>query len=122
MATAAGRPSSTASSRLRIFIRPKVSVERASRPCAGKPVGASCRCVRCRERHLRHQIGWRLKVCDRLRVQQIVVGFIETETAQQAAREAAALRSEENTSELQSLMRISYAVFCLKNKKQKISN
>src|SRR3546814_1586296 len=27
------------------------------------------------------------------------------------------LRSEENTSELQSLMRISYAVFCLKKKK-----
>src|SRR3546814_15647960 len=33
------------------------------------------------------------------------------------------LRSEEHTSELQSLMRISYAVFCLKKKKiiQKIS-
>src|SRR3546814_4157390 len=30
-----------------------------------------------------------------------------------------ALRSEEHTSELQSLMRISYAVFCLKKKKQK---
>src|SRR3546814_3633796 len=29
---------------------------------------------------------------------------------------AAATRSEEHTSELQSLMRISYAVFCLKNK------
>src|SRR3546814_10330648 len=29
-----------------------------------------------------------------------------------------AIRSEEHTSELQSLMRISYAVFCLKNKKQ----
>src|SRR3546814_4357410 len=29
------------------------------------------------------------------------------------------LRSEEHTSELQSLMRISYAVFCLKNKKDK---
>src|SRR3546814_1485781 len=29
-------------------------------------------------------------------------------------------RSEEHTSELQSLMRISYAVFCLKNKKQTI--
>src|SRR3546814_5986352 len=28
-------------------------------------------------------------------------------------------RSEEHTSELQSLMRISYAVFCLKNKKPK---
>src|SRR3546814_5012928 len=31
--------------------------------------------------------------------------------------EAAAPRSEEHTSELQSLMRISYAVFCLKKKK-----
>src|SRR3546814_3551564 len=31
----------------------------------------------------------------------------------------AALRSEEHTSELQSLMRISYAVFCLKKKKTK---
>src|SRR3546814_6015689 len=30
--------------------------------------------------------------------------------------EHAALRSEEHTSELQSLMRISYAVFCLKKK------
>src|SRR3546814_1996847 len=29
-----------------------------------------------------------------------------------------AFRSEEHTSELQSLMRISYAVFCLKKKKQ----
>src|SRR3546814_5404577 len=31
-------------------------------------------------------------------------------------------RSEEHTSELQSLMRISYAVFCLKKKKNKILN
>src|SRR3546814_6666010 len=31
-------------------------------------------------------------------------------------------RSEEHTSELQSLMRISYAVFCLKKKKKNISN
>src|SRR3546814_6749093 len=30
-------------------------------------------------------------------------------------------RSEEHTSELQSLMRISYAVFCLQNKKQNIN-
>src|SRR3546814_8849178 len=35
--------------------------------------------------------------------------------AGQARRDAE--RSEEHTSELQSLMRISYAVFCLKNKK-----
>src|SRR3546814_7311715 len=32
---------------------------------------------------------------------------------------SAAARSEEHTSELQSLMRISYAVFCLKKKKHK---
>src|SRR3546814_988672 len=31
--------------------------------------------------------------------------------------QVSATRSEEHTSELQSLMRISYAVFCLKNKK-----
>src|SRR3546814_4550824 len=33
-------------------------------------------------------------------------------------RHRGALRSEEHTSELQSLMRISYAVFCLKKKKK----
>src|SRR3546814_2275473 len=33
------------------------------------------------------------------------------------ADECGAMRSEEHTSELQSLMRISYAVFCLKKKK-----
>src|SRR3546814_8866178 len=33
-----------------------------------------------------------------------------------------AQRSEEHTSELQSLMRISYAVFCLKKKTQKSNN
>src|SRR3546814_6446332 len=33
-------------------------------------------------------------------------------------RVSGALRSEEHTSELQSLMRISYAVFCLKKKTQ----
>src|SRR3546814_2197379 len=32
----------------------------------------------------------------------------------------ASLRSEEHTSELQSLMRISYAVFCLKKKNKKV--
>src|SRR3546814_585 len=34
-----------------------------------------------------------------------------------AARDPPNIRSEEHTSELQSLMRISYAVFCLKKKK-----
>src|SRR3546814_3434916 len=37
-----------------------------------------------------------------------------------AAKLVSLLRSEEHTSELQSLMRISYAVFCLKKKKTRI--
>src|SRR3546814_3450521 len=37
-----------------------------------------------------------------------------------ADRRLLARRSEEHTSELQSLMRISYAVFCLKKKKERI--
>src|SRR3546814_8022379 len=40
--------------------------------------------------------------------------------AAEAICTAPALRSEEHTSELQSLMRISYAVFCLKKKNQQI--
>src|SRR3546814_2080721 len=38
-----------------------------------------------------------------------------------ALEAAGVARSEEHTSELQSLMRISYAVFCLKKKKKKLS-
>src|SRR3546814_7907934 len=40
---------------------------------------------------------------------RVVAGFVE---------QTIGWRSEEHTSELQSLMRISYAVFCLKKKKQ----
>src|SRR3546814_1571056 len=40
------------------------------------------------------------------------------ETARQGRLVDCAERSEEHTSELQSLMRISYAVFCLKKKKK----
>src|SRR3546814_10332834 len=39
--------------------------------------------------------------------------------ANQVPNFTVSLRSEEHTSELQSLMRTSYAVFCLKKKKQK---
>src|SRR3546814_10716737 len=38
------------------------------------------------------------------------------------ARRDGEIRSEEHTSELQSLMRISYAVFCLQKKKKNMSN
>src|SRR3546814_1474503 len=45
-----------------------------------------------------------------------VKAALATEQAGVAGRGRAFLRSEEHTSELQSLMRISYAVFCLKKK------
>src|SRR3546814_4501065 len=43
---------------------------------------------------------------------------IEHDVTRPLASMSTANRSEEHTSELQSLMRISYAVFCLKKKKQ----
>src|SRR3546814_4994704 len=42
---------------------------------------------------------------------------LEERSRDAAERIKALMRSEEHTSELQSLMRISYAVFCLKKKK-----
>src|SRR3546814_6054506 len=63
--------------------------------------------------------------------EDVVAGIRTPQYLTKAAREAAGAkplsmeeampdvyRSEEHTSELQSLMRISYAVFCLKKKKQ----
>src|SRR3546814_6637870 len=45
-----------------------------------------------------------------------VVGPDKDDDRHQCLREVPGERSEEHTSELQSLMRISYAVFCLKKK------
>src|SRR3546814_4879702 len=53
--------------------------------------------------------GWRCISHDEYHVNRGIVLAI--------AVERRVARSEEHTSELQSLMRISYAVFCLKNKK-----
>src|SRR3546814_5265373 len=52
---------------------------------------------------------------------QIPEGFINVKPQPKAgwALETVKGRSEEHTSELQSLMRISYAVFCLKKQKKK---
>src|SRR3546814_7812917 len=46
-------------------------------------------------------------------------GYIGIEQCAGTARQTQPKRSEEHTSELQSLMRISYAVFCLKKKNKK---
>src|SRR3546814_6628430 len=64
---------------------------------------------------------------NRTQVQQVVLNLVrngvdaleESDVRQLAVATAPTDRSEEHTSELQSLMRISYAVFCLKKKKTK---
>src|SRR3546814_2782333 len=53
----------------------------------------------------------------RARDRILLVGVGDTQHRQRIG-----IRSEEHTSELQSLMRISYAVFCLKKKKKKIKS
>src|SRR3546814_2858234 len=68
------------------------------------------------ERHvprLQCQSAFELRPGTQVYVHQRAIGRLLIEQAERV------LRSEEHTSELQSLMRISYAVFCLKKKKQK---
>src|SRR3546814_10077932 len=49
------------------------------------------------------------------------LSVLSLDVVKAVATDTAIKRSEEHTSELQSLMRISYAVFCLKKKKTKIN-
>src|SRR3546814_1219024 len=76
--------------------------------------------------HIRHiwplpkNLGELLKGYDRILVPEMNTGQLKTVLRDQYLVDAKPLnkiRSEETTSELQSLMRISYAVFCLKKKK-----
>src|SRR3546814_8764716 len=63
--------------------------------------------------------GSRRDPCPALRMMALLIVMEEVLAKMEArkrAKQAAAPRSEEHTSELQSLMRISYAVFCLKKK------
>src|SRR3546814_1006195 len=55
---------------------------------------------------------------DRLSNEFFHVAHPNNSSASSGVRPRSSIRSEEHTSELQSLMRISYAVFCLKKKKQ----
>src|SRR3546814_7461755 len=81
----------------------------------------------CRERRLRrasppqdHDFA---NATARQRLQRMIgdVGLPELRRAKQQ-HTCHVQRSEEHTSELQSLMRISYAVFCLKKKKKKYTS
>src|SRR3546814_7608818 len=57
----------------------------------------------------------------KLTMDELVAHLIE-HSPSEAPRDLVETRSEEHTSELQSLMRISYAVFCLKKKRPKKHN
>src|SRR3546814_7330628 len=63
-------------------------------------------------RYVDEQAPWALRKSDPQRMATVLYTLAET------IRHVAILRSEEHTSELQSLMRISYAVLCLKKKKR----
>src|SRR3546814_4111789 len=71
------------------------------------------------------RICWLTQTCHTLSTQaasRIDTGRIVASTAEKIALVcfSPSGRSEEHTSELQSLMRISYAVFCLKQKKKQV--
>src|SRR3546814_4710332 len=68
------------------------------------------------ERTQADRTGWSVQVHPRRRVPHVQPG------RDRDAAEGGQERSEEHTSELQSLMRISYAVFCLKKKTTSITN
>src|SRR3546814_10780903 len=79
-----------------------------------EPVGAHGRLAL-----LRHELGLQRLLPPFRRRREVAVA---DRPADQLRHEfGAAFRSEEHTSELQSLMRISYAVFCLKKKNNKFS-
>src|SRR3546814_9306737 len=56
-----------------------------------------------------------------LTMRDVLTGMIKAHEIQGCIALENSFRSEEHTSELQSLMRISYAVFCLKKKKKYIN-
>src|SRR3546814_6368465 len=66
----------------------------------------------------RHSRNGQIPLTSSATLRSMVV-FAPPAESEDQHRSTAACRSEEHTSELQSLMRISYAVFCLKKKKKK---
>src|SRR3546814_8205411 len=78
---------------------------------------------RCLDRQLVRQLKGRIDQLCQPRVQDrpdavLEYVVVDREFPSLSAARIPEFRSEEHTSELQSLMRISYAVFCLKKKKQ----
>src|SRR3546814_1760145 len=72
----------------------------------------------CRLDMLLRHIGLGAMRRDAHRAHAKIIGALEIMDGADAGEQQGGERSEEHTSELQSLMRISYAVFCLKKKKK----
>src|SRR3546814_9455837 len=67
--------------------------------------------------------GWLLLLCSPISIPRCSAIALDSLSAISCALSRSRnVRSEEHTSELQSLMRISYAVFCLKKKRKKTNN
>src|SRR3546814_2871267 len=87
--------------------------------CKGSRARCSTRCIASPGIRVRHGGGRAMHDGNELANASVTDGDEPIDTELLARTEAALLtlpRSEEHTSELQSLMRISYAVFCLKKK------
>src|SRR3546814_3367655 len=92
--------------------RAKSQLRSRPRSPEGRPIGAQC----CRP--IGRSADWRLS-------KETALADSPTpreSRRRRARRPAPGVRSEEHTSELQSLMRISYAVSCLKKKKKRASH
>src|SRR3546814_14888892 len=83
-------------------------------PISGVPGEVGDGQAECRQQPRAHPVGARPPDHRPAHVEAERSGLVPLDRADEAL-----VRSEEHTSELQSLMRISYAVFCLKKKKHK---
>src|SRR3546814_8471468 len=101
--------------------REPVTHGRAYRTSLDRPALVGRRLAGDEQHHPRaHRHGlFELQVEQMVSVGEVVAVQVDDDVGldQPAAETAVPSRSEEHTSELQSLMRISYAVFCLKKKK-----
>src|SRR3546814_7569306 len=108
---AGGRPSGRMSPGIRLrrmpppLFRPEGLPSAPGRRIAGLP-----------ESRILGESDFRLSPLDRRASRKVGVSALGCEIKEEVSAEGR--RSEEHTSELQSLMRISYAVFCLKKKKK----
>src|SRR3546814_6877196 len=91
----------------------RYAVEELLAPELERVVDLALRVAETRPLHRDHP-----RVDIRRAIAALAVGFEVYRTYVVPGADGASSRSEEHTSELQSLMRISYAVFCLQKKKQ----